>query len=450
MTDAEHYDNFVVTGANYAEPGGPARPRDVAIEHGTVTVVSPRPWSEKIAAVAGRPRTLVVDGTGSFLAPGFIDLHVHLREPGQAEKETITSGAEAAAAGGFTTVVAMANTSPPVDDVATLEAVLRRARGAAVRVLPVAAVTKDLAGRELTDFEALANRGAVAFSDDGRHAYDLELMVAAVRRAAVVDRPVLVHAQDESACPDGQVDTSVARAAGLKPWPCDAEASVVATAIEACREGGGRVHIQHVSCAASVALVREARRAGLPVTAEVTPHHLMLTARRVLGARSELDPMAKVNPPLRGERDREALVAGLAERVIDAVATDHAPHDAASKEVPFVDASFGISGLETALSLCLELVDTHQLSLSRLVESLTLGPWSCLPAAAGIPQPGIRPGETADLVLFNTHGIWTVDPRAFLSHGHNTPLAGREMLGRVLLTVAAGRPVTTRWFAGAA
>lgn len=450
MPDTDNRD-MVILGATYLEPGGAARQVDVGTRRGRVSFVAPRVWGDQslVTAAVRRPGTWVVDGTQDFLAPGFIDLHAHTRDFEEHDKETVGSAAEAAAAGGFTTLVAMANTRPPIDDVEPLRQLRQKAERAVVRVLPVAAVTRGLEGKELTDFEALADAGAVAFSDDGRNGFDLELATAAVKRATAIDRPILVHAQDEASCPDGQADPAVARRARLRPWPCEAETAAVRLAIEAARKGKGRVHIQHVSCADAVELVRQAKDAGLEVTAEVTPHHLALRAELVMSG-GKPDPMAKVNPPLRGDADREALLQALREGVIDAVATDHAPHDLASKEVDFVDASFGISGLETALALCLRLVEEEKLSLRRLVEALTVGPWGCLGPAAGVPRPGLRQGEPADLVLFDNKGAWDVDTRHFRSRGQNTPLAGTELRGRVYLTIAAGRPIMSGWWAGAA
>ena len=458
MAEIDRQD-VVILGTLAVEPGRASREVDVVVEKGMVKSVSPRTWDESSpAAKAIRARTWVIDGRGSFLAPGFVDMHTHLRESGQghgdAGSETIATGAAAGAAGGFTTLVAMANTNPPIDSIEALRSVRDRAAGAAVRVLPVAAVTRGLAGHELTDMEALADAGAVAFSDDGHNAYGAELAAEALRRAARLDRPLLVHAQDEETCPHGQVDPSVAAVAGLAPWPCGAEVSAARRVIDAGRNTGGRVHLQHVSCAAAVDLVRRAKRAGLPVTAEVAPHHLALTSDRVIVGAAEglptADPMAKVNPPLRSEADREALVEALVDGTIDAIATDHAPHGLATKQVGFADASFGFSGLETALATLIGLVDSHQVSLGRVVEALTAGPLRCLGPAAGIPAPGLRRGEPADLVLFETKGIWTVDPELFQSRGRNTPLAGLEVRGRVLLTIASGRPVVSRWFAGTA
>jgi dihydroorotase len=446
--------NLVIRGATRLEPGQPRQEVDVVIENGRVVEVDVLHWGTRRPELHAIPdpshavgRQQVIEAAGMYLAPGFLDLHCHLREPGQEHKETIASGAAAAAAGGFTSIVAMANTMPPVDRAEVLRGVLSRAQSQPVRVSSVAAVSKDLAGRELTDFEALAGAGAVAFSDDGRNAYGLDLAVEAGRRAAALDRAILVHAQDESACPDGQANDAVANTTGLRPWPCDCEVSAVERAIEACRRSGARLHLQHLSCVGSLKLLQKAKADGLPVTAEVTPHHLVLTEGRVLLA-IEPDPMAKVNPPLRSETDRRALVAGLQSGLIDAIATDHAPHEEASKEVTFAHASFGFSGLETALSLCLDLVDTGDLSLDRLVDALTLSPWRCLTPGLEQPRPGLRVGEPADLVLFETKGLRRLQAARMLSRGKNTPLDGREMRGRVLLTVAGGQVVHSQWFAG--
>jgi dihydroorotase len=446
--------DLVIRGATRIEPGQPRQEVEAVIENGLLVELKPLHWG-------GRPTTLgatrdpargardkqVIQASGMYLAPGFTDIHTHLREPGQEHKETIQSGATAAAAGGFTSIVAMANTEPPVDRPEILRDVLEKARAAVIRVGSVAAVSRGLKGVELTDFEAMAEAGAVAFSDDGRNAYGLELAVEAGKRAAALDRAVLVHAQDESTCPDGQVNDAVANSTGLRPWPCDAEVSAVRQAIEACRRSGGRLHLQHITCAKTLRLLEKAKEEGLPVTAEVTPHHLALTEGRVLIG-IEPDPLAKVNPPLRSDHDRLDLVAALGSGLIDAVATDHAPHDAASKQLEFKLASFGFSGLETALSLCLELVESGALQLDRLVEALTVGPWRCLMPGLDQPAPGLRVGDTADLVLFETKGMRALDPAQMLSLGKNTPLVGREMRGRVLLTVASGKVVHNDWFAG--
>ena len=328
-----------------------------------------------------------------YLAPGFLDLHAHLREPGQELKETIASGAAAAAAGGFTSVVAMANTSPPVDRAEVLRDVLDRARKAVVRVNSVGAVTQGLAGTELTDFEALAEAGAVAFSDDGTPAPTAWAAVEANRRAGAVDRAILVHAQDEAICPDGVANDAVANSTGLRPWPCDAEVSAVKQALEACRRSGGRLHLQHISCAGSLELLEAAKAEGLRVTAEVTPHHLVLTEGRVL-AGIEPDPLAKVNPPLRTDEDRRALVTALPNRGSSTPYLPTMPRTIPPAKRLISPAPASVSrGLETALSLCLELINSGQLGLERLVEALTVGPWRCLTPGLDQPMPGLHVGK---------------------------------------------------------
>ncbi len=446
--------SLVIRGATRLEPGQPRREIDIVIEDGVITELNILHWGSRRTELGSvhdphhtKKRKVVIEATGMYVAPGFLDLHTHLREPGRAKQETIATGAAAAAAGGFTSVVAMANTTPSVDTPKVLRQVLSSARAEAVKINSVAAVTRGLQGAQLTDMEALAEAGAVAFSDDGRNAYDLDLAVEAGRRAAALDRAILVHAQDESICPDGQASEAVAASAGLAPWPCQAEVSAVRRAIEAARRSGSRLHLQHLSCSASLALLEEAKAEGLPVTAEVTPHHLALSEKLVWDG-ERADPMAKVNPPLRSDHDRADLVAALSSGLIDAVATDHAPHDAASKKGEFADASFGLSGLETALSLCLDLVESGALTLERLVEALTVGPWRCLSPGLDQPVPGLRVGQPADLVLFETKGLLRLDASRLLSKGKNTPLDGRDMRGRVLLTVAGGQIVHGDWFAG--
>jgi dihydroorotase len=421
---------MAIRGVLRVEPGKPSAEVDAVIEDGVLVAIGPG-----AAASAAR----AVDGRGLVLAPGFVDIHCHLREPGQPEKETIATAARAAAAGGFTTVVGMANTSPAVDDAERLRWVMERAADLPVRVRSVGALTRGLQGKVVADLEGMAEAGAVAFSDDGRNAYTLDLAVAAMERARKLDRAVLVHAQDEEGHRLGQLDPSVAESVGLAFWPCEAEVVAVERAIEAGRRTGARVHIQHVSCAGSVEALWAARRDGLPVTAEASPHHLALVSSLVLGKRNMYaDPEAKVNPPLRPEHDRQAVVAALAGGVIDAVATDHAPHEAASKQRPFEQASFGFSGLETALGLCLSLVTQGSITMERLVECLTVGPWRCLQPGLDMPEPGLRAGEPADLCLFDPQAQWVVDPDRFYSRGHNTPLRGRPLRGKVLLTVASG------------
>jgi len=446
--------SLIIRGATLIEQGEPPREVEVIIDKGVVKQFRRLNWggrAETTRTAGGRTltpeRVRVIDGTGVYLSPGFIDLHVHLREPGGERRETIASGAAAAAAGGFTTVVAMANTDPVVDNVETLKLVLDKATRAPIRVYSVAAVTPFLEGFELTDFEALADAGAIAFSDDGRNAYGPEVAEAAMAMSARVNRPVLVHAQDEAAAGKGQADPTVAKLMHVHPWPCTAEVSAVGRAIAACRKGGGHLHLQHLSCEASLELLEAARTEGLPVTAEATPHHMALTADRCF-IDGEPQPMAKVNPPLRPESDRRAIVAAVQSGLIDAIATDHAPHEGKSKVGPFEHASFGISGLETALPTLMTLVDAGELTLGRMVDALTTGPWHCLSEVIPQPPPGIREGELADFILFDPRAHYPIKPNEFLSRGRNTPLAGMEMKGRVLMTMCQGRIAHSDWFAG--
>jgi dihydroorotase len=346
-----------------------------------------------------------IDSTGQVMSPGWCDLHAHLRDPGFPEKETLGTGAAAAAAGGFTDVVAMANTQPPTDEADRVRANLTRARDLPVRVAFVAALTRGLEGRQLTNATALKAAGAVALSDDGRNALDQPTLVEGLRRAAAAGLPVLLHAQDESL--------------GTAPA---AELAATRQALAALRRvPDAHLHLQHVSLADALPMIVEAKRDGLAVTAEVTPHHLWLTADAV----REVGAQAKVNPPLRTERDVMALRGALIEGVIDVVATDHAPHEASAKQ-DLDSAAFGISGFETAAGVL-----------------LTLGlPWpvihrTCVTMPRAIA--GIAP--SSDWVLLDPTEEWTVDPERFLSRGHNTPLGGTRLRGRVRLTVCRGRAV---------
>jgi dihydroorotase len=371
-----------------------------------------------------------------ILAPGFIDLHTHLREPGDELAETVASGARAAAAGGFAAVVAMANTSPAVDTPGRVRDAVRRGDGAAVRVLPAAAVTAGLAGLELVDVTGCASAGAVAFSDDGRNLASTVVLAEALRRADEVGRPVLVHPEDEAMiAARNATNGTPARAVDR---PAEAETAAVRTAIAALVQAGrGRLHLQHLSTGAAVDLVRRAREDGLAVTAEVTPHHLAMW----LPAAQLPDPpgLLKVNPPLRAERDRAALIAGVRDGVIDAVATDHAPHRDEEKGGEVADAAPGMIGLETALATCITLGGFAGDWIPVLVERLTVGPHRVLGPAAGLREPRLRVGEPATCVLFDPAAEWVVGDPPSQSLSRNTPLRGSRLRGRVLLTLVDGR-----------
>ncbi len=410
-------------------------PLDVLIERGKIVQLQPR--DAEIPESAYR-----VEAGGQIVCPGFVDLHVHLRFPGLPEKETMESGTAAAAAGGFTTVCAMANTRPVVDSVEVLRQVQEEAeRAARVRVCQLAALTCGLQGERMTDLSALADAGAVAFSDDGQPVFNSEIMQEALSRMDGLNRTISAHEEDRAIVDRGVANQRAAQALGLPPWPCQGEARMVERDISLLREAGGRLHIAHVSCARTVDLIRAAKADGLAITAEVTPHHLLLTDRLVEGdASSGLQPghpNTKVNPPLRTEEDAEALLGGLLDGTIDAIATDHAPHAAADKNKPYAEAAFGFTGSETALPLLLELVSRGRIALPFLIEKLTLGPARVFGLDAGT----LHPGAPADVTIFDPDAAWTVAPHELHSLGKNTPLLGRELHGRVSMTMVDGQIV---------
>jgi dihydroorotase len=370
-----------------------------------------------------------------ILVPGFIDLHAHLREPGDEAAETIESGAAAAAAGGFTSVVAMANTEPPTDTPDRVAHQCRRAAGAVVGVMVAAAVSRGLAGEEPVDVAGCAAAGAVAFTDDGRNAASSDLLADVLRRAADVSRAVLVHPEDEALI--AARNHSGGPLTRCTDRPAEAETAAVAAAIATlARAGRGRLHLQHLSAAGSVELVRRAREDGMAVTAEVTPHHLAMW----LPSAEVPDPpgLLKVNPPLRGESDRSALIQGLRDGVIDAVATDHAPHRMEQKRGEMAAAAPGMIGLETALATCITLGGMDGDWIPVLLRRLTAGPLAVLGGGVGLREPRLHVGEAATCVLFDPAAEWTVGDHALRSLSRNTPLWGTRLRGRVLLTLRDG------------
>jgi dihydroorotase len=399
---------------------------DVLLTGGVVAEVGPG-----IAARAGSG-VRVVDVRGQWVMPGLIDLHTHLREPGQEYKEDIATGTRSAAAGGFTAVCAMPNTTPPNDNRAVTELIINRAREAGVvRVYPVGAITKGLCGEQLAEMGELKEAGCVAVSDDGKPVMNAELMRRAMEYARTFGLTIVQHCEDLTLSAGGAMNEgAVATRAGIRAQPASAESAMVARDIELCALTGVRYHVAHVSSADSVRLVREAKRRGLPVSCEVTPHHLTLTDE----ACAHYDTHAKCNPPLRAAADVEALRAALADGAIDAVATDHAPHSAVEKEVEFEQAAFGIIGLETAVPLVLDLVRAKLLTPAAFVTRLSAAP----AALFGLPGGSLSAGAPADVTVVDPEASWTCEPAAIRSRSRNTPFAGRALIGRAVLTIVGG------------
>ena len=378
-------------------------------------------------------REVAVDGL--WIAPGLVDLRAHLREPGAEHEEDLATGTRAAAAGGFTTVCATADTSPCNDQRTVTELIVRRAAEVGLaRVHPIGAITRGMAGERLADIADMQQGGAVAIGDGDRCVTDGALLRRALEYARTVGLPLIQHALDPLLCEGGTANEGpVATRLGLRPQPAIAESAVVARDLELVGWTGARYHVAHVSAARTVDLLREARRRGLPVTAEVTPHHLCLDEE----ACASYDPLTRMSPPLRGAADQAALLEGLEGGTIDAIATDHAPEGLTDKELEFEAAAPGMLGLETALALVLGLCRDGKLSLRRAIEALTIGP----ARAFGLDAGRIGPGVLADLVVFDPQRAWTVTADGLASKAKNTPLLGQRLIGRPVLTLLGGRPV---------
>lgn len=437
-------------------------PGEIVVRDGAIAGVT---WLSGAAAKG-------VDARGVVVAPGFTDLHVHLREPGFEDAETVATGLAAAAHGGFTRVCAMPNTSPAIDEPATVRLVraAAAASGSPVALEVIGAVSAGRAGERLAALGEMADAGVVGFSDDGAPVRGAVLLAHALRYAGMLGRPIVEHAEETALTAGAEANEGlVASVLGLRGWPPAAEVAAVARDLAILAEvlpdvPGARLHLTHLSTANALDLVRRAKAAGLPVTCDVTPHHLALGDEWIAGARrwsweavdagggardpwtdeaivaGPFDPSLRVNPPLRDPLDAAAVRAAVRDGTADAIATDHAPHTLVDKEVEFGLAANGISGIETALGVLLAAVDAGQLDLATAVAALSSGPARILGAWTGRPVgAGLAVGAPADLVLFDTSDSWTVDAASLRSKGKNSPLIGRTLPGRVLLTVAGGR-----------
>ncbi len=404
---------------------GKFQPRDILIKKDRIA---------RIAKSLPEKADKIIDAAGKHVFPGFVDLHVHLRDPGQTYKEDIVTGTRAAAHGGFTSVCAMPNTDPVVDNIATVDYIQRRAKDlGSARVYVIGAITKKSQGEEISEMATMKSDGIVAVSDDGSCVQNAKLMLNAMRYATNFGLPLVIHAEDYNLAGKGQIHGGrVASKLGLSGIPALAEEVIVFRDIMLAENTGSRMHIAHISTAPSIELVRQAKQRGVLVTCEVTPHHLLLTEDACLG----FDTNTKMKPPLRPEKDRQACLAALIDGTIDCIATDHAPHADFEKVREFDHAPFGIIGLETAFcALYHYLVKPGHLSLQRLVEALTIAPARVL----DLPPAELKAGHPADLNIIDLEASTTFSVEAILSKGKNTPWLDQTLSGKVLYTFLDGR-----------
>ncbi len=383
--------------------------------------------------VDAAPDEEIIDATGLVIAPGLIDVHVHFRDPGFTYKEDIKTGAKAAKRGGYTTVVCMANTRPTIDTPETLQYVLKQGKTTGIHVLTTAAITKGLGGKELTDMKQLAAGGAAGFTDDGIPIMDEELLKAAMQESARLQLPISLHEEDPSFITNNGINRGrISQALGIGGSPSEAESTLVKRDLELACETGAMLNIQHISTKEAVEAVRLAKAKSQNIHAEATPHHFSLTEDAVL----QYGTLAKMNPPLRTEEDRQAIIAGLQDGTIDLIATDHAPHSTEEKRKPLTEAPSGIIGLETALALGItNLVRPGYLTLSELLEKMTIGPALLYHLESG----SISTGAAADLVLIDEGEEWTVSE--FASKSENSPFKGMKLYGKVKYTICNGQCV---------
>ncbi len=373
------------------------------------------------------------DVSGLTVSPGFVDMHVHLREPGQEYKETIETASQAAANGGFTTIVGMPNTTPPIDNRSTVEYVINRGKKADCRVLTSGSATKAAEGREMAELGDMIRAGACAISDDAAPVQSADLMQMVMHYCSMFDVPFLAHCEDKTMTHDAVMNEGiVCTVTGLRPWPREAEEIMIWRNILIAKRTGCRLHIQHVTTRGGCEALRWAKGHGIKVTAETCPHYFSLTDEKL----NTYDTNAKVCPPLRTADDKKAIIEALADDTIDCIATDHAPHSIEEKEVEMQHAAFGMVGLETAFALCVtNLVEPDYLTLEQVIEKLSFAPSRIL----GLEDNGLAEGARADITLLDVESKWTVDSGKFFSKGRNTPFDGMSVRGKVLATIYGGQ-----------
>ncbi|WP_440895228.1 dihydroorotase [Amphibacillus sp. Q70] len=401
---------------------------DLKIEQGKIIEISKH--------ISEKSGDRVIEAHGKLIAPGFVDVHVHLREPGGEAKETILTGTEAAARGGYTTICAMPNTHPVPDDEINLSHLVQKIKQTAlVNVLPYGSMTKGLQGKELVDFKSLADKGAFAFTDDGVGIQSANDMLKAMQAAKQLNKAIVAHCEDNSLIHNGSVHQGeVSERLGVNGIPSICESVQIARDVLLAEATGCHYHVCHVSTKESVRVIRDAKRAGIHVTAEVTPHHLLLNETAIKAK----DTNFKMNPPLRAKEDQVALWEGLLDGTIDFIATDHAPHTALEKSQPLEQAPFGIVGLETAFALLhTHLVEKGKCTLEQLIDWMSKKPAAVFGLAKGV----IETGADADLVLLDLTDQWSIDPETFKSKGRNTPFSNWDVSGKPVLTMVAGQVV---------
>lgn len=426
--------NLIIAGGKVIDPAsGLEGMADVYIQAGKILKIETKRLiiGKKLKSSSAE----VLDARGRLVVPGLIDMHVHLREPGREDEETILSGSQAAVAGGFTSICCMPNTDPPLDSQEKIKFVLERAKQALCRVYPIGAITKKQEGKELAELGDMFSAGAVAFTDDGHPVMSAEVMRRAMEYSKMFAVPIIDHCEDLSLSASGVMNESfVSTTLGLPGIPSVSEELMVYRDIKLAEYTGAKVHLAHISTAGSVELVREAKKKDISVTAEVTPHHFTLTDELV----KTFNTNYKMKPPLRNRADLEALKEGLKDGTIDCIATDHAPHSAEEKETEFDQAPFGIVGLETALGLVVtELIEKEVLTWSQAIAKLTINPARIL----GLAAARIKGGYPADLTIIDPQGSWTVDVSKFKSKSKNSPFGGWKLKGKVLYTIVEGKVV---------